>query len=164
MIDVMNDEQTPAPVQQWLSSLTERLMDSDTPDERFVKGTPIPPGLGAQADEYAAVREERLRIEKEAKAVKEREMEIYNCIMSTLDESTDTGASGKFYRVQRVEKEQNQVKDWQEVHNWILKNQNFEILGRSINQKAVREYFEGGEAIPGIEVVEVPTLSFKKVD
>jgi len=164
MLDVHGDPETPEPVKQWLAGLIERLQDADTPDERFMKGTQIPSGVGAQADEYSAVREERLRIEKVAAGVKEREMEIFNCILSTLNESTDTGASGKFYRVQRVEKETNQVKDWAAFHKYVQDNGAFELMQRRLNDKAVREQIEGGETLPGIEKAIVPTLSFRKVD
>lgn len=164
MLMVHGDEQTPETVKAWLAGLIERLQDADTPDQRFVKGTQLPQGVGAQADEYSAVREERLRIEKMAKEVKDRETEIFNCIMSTLDESTDTGASGKFYRVQRVEKEVNQVKDWPAFHKYVAENNAFELLQRRLNDKAVREQIEGGVVFPGVEETIVPTLSFRKVD
>lgn len=164
MLMVHGDAETPEPVKQWLAGLIERLQDADVPDERFMKGTLIPAGVGAQADEYSAVREERLRIEKVAAGVKEREMEIFNCIMSTLEESTDTGASGKFYRVQRVEKDVNQVKDWAAFHKYVQDTGAFELLQRRLNDKAVREQIEGGEMLPGVEAAKVATLSFRKVD
>lgn len=164
MLMVHGDEQTPEAVKAWLATLIERLQDAEAPDPRFVKGTQLPQGIGAQADEYSAVRDERLRIEKIAKEIKDRETEIFNCIMSTLEESTDTGASGKFYRVQRIEKEVNQVKDWGAFHKYVQETGSFELLQRRLNDKAVREQIEGGEAMPGVEATTVPTLSFRKVD
>jgi len=163
MLLVHEDPATPDPVKQWIADLVERLMDSETPDPRYVKGTDIPQGLGAQADEYAAVREERLRVQKEAEAIKSRETEIYNCIMSTLDESTDTGAMGHFYGVQRVEKDQVQVKDWDAMWKHIQTTGDFNLLQKRVNDKAVKELAEGGDAVPGAEIVKVPTLSFTKV-
>ena len=164
MMVIQQDDQTPKAVQDWLAGLIERLEDVDTPDDRFIKGTQIPAGVGAQADEYSAVREERLRVEKIAQGIKDRETEIFNCIMATLSESTDTGASGKFYRVQRVEKEVNQVKDWPAFYDYVQKNGSFELMQKRLNDKAVREQIEGGEVLPGVAVEIVPTLSFRKVD
>lgn len=184
---------TPAPVKQWLAGLISILEDSDIPDQRFVKGSPLPSAVGELADEYAMVRAERLRIAKEADAVKERETEIYNVIMSILDESTDTGASGKTYRVQRVEKDRINVVDWPTLWKWIAENDGFDMLQKRLNDKAVDDRF--GEAlvkardmvegylkdhpeadpdtvtkqaldhlgVPGIKAVKVPTLSFTKV-
>ncbi len=163
MLGVADDPATPEGVQDWINTLVVHLQDSDVPDPRFVKGGPIPETLGMMADEYAVVRAERLRIDKESKAVKERETEIYNCVMSTLDESTDTGASGTTYRVQRIEKDQPRVTDWPTLHAHIQATGSFELLGRSVNKKAVMEQIESGE-IPGVAVEPVPTLSFTKVD
>jgi hypothetical protein len=170
MLDVLNDEATPPPVQQWLSSLIERLQDSDSLDERFVKGTPIPTSIGAQADEYSVVRAERLRIEKEAAEVKKRETELYNCIMSTLDESPDTGAMGEFYAVQRVEKDQAQIDNtegdgtgWPKFWAYLQATGNFDLMQKRLNDKAIRDRVEAGETVPGVKVEKVPTLSFTKV-
>jgi hypothetical protein len=162
MLSVADDTSTPEPVKAWITSLVERLMQAGEPDERFMKGYEIPAGVGAQADEYSIVREERLRVQKEAEAIKARETELYNCIMSTLNESTDTGAMGKLYGVQRIEKDQVQVKDWDSVWQYIQQTGSFDLLQKRVNEKAAKERFENGEAVPGAEVVKVPTLSFTK--
>lgn len=163
MSAVYNDDVTPQPVKDWLAGLLHKLQEAPEKDPRFVKGTVIPASLGALADEYAVVREERLRIEKEAKAVKEREMELFNSALSTLEESADTGAVGENYSVQRVEKEVRGVEDWPTLWAYIRENNAFELLGKSINQKAVREQQEAGEKLPGIKTDTVATLSFRKV-
>lgn len=163
MLSVYNDDVTPEPVKGWLRGLLD-MLQQETKDPRFTKGTPIPTTVGAMADEYSLVREERLRIEKEARAVKDRETELYNVIMSTLDESADTGASGKLYRVQRVEKDRSNVKDWPALWAYIQTNGAFDLLQKRLNDKAYRDQIEAGETIPGVESEMVPTLSFRKVD
>lgn len=163
MLIVSQDENTPPAVVSWIDGLIERLMSAGQMDERFMKGSAIPEGVGAQADEYSVVRAERLRVQKESEEIKKRETELYNCIMSTLNESTDTGAMGKVYGVQRIEKDQVQVKDWDQVWAHIQKTGNFDLLQKRINEKAARERFEEDDAVPGAEVVKVPTLSFTKV-
>ncbi len=160
---VLNDPATPEPVIGWLNGLLVKLEDVGAPDPRFVKGGEIPASLGDLADEYAVVREKRLAEEKIAKATKERETELFNSALATLDESADTGAMGKEYAVQRVEKDVNNVTDWPALWKHIQQTGSFELLGKSINQKAVREQIEAGEAIPGIEQNKVATLSFTKV-
>lgn len=163
MLEVGDDEQTPEPVKAWITGLVERLMTVGELDERFMKGSVIPSGVGAQADEYSVVREERLRVQKLAESIKSRETEIFNCIMSTLNESTDTGAMGQFYGVQRIEKDQVQVKDWDAVWAHIQSTGSFDLLQKRLNDKAAKERGEEGEPVPGTELVKVPTLSFTKV-
>lgn len=162
MVSVAESADTPEPVREWLGSLVERLMDSDTPDERFVKGSEIPTGIGPKADEYMVVREHRLAMEKEARGVKDRETEIFNSIMSTLDESTETGGIGKFYGVQRVEKDVVNVKDWDSIWKHIQDTGDFNLLQKRVNDKAAKEMIEGGTALPGVSMEKVATLSFAK--
>lgn len=162
MVDVAQSPDTPEPVQAWLGALVERLMDSETLDERYVKGSEIPVGIGPKADEYMVVRDHRLALEKEARSVKDRETEIFNSIMSTLDESTETGGVGKMYRVQRVEKDVTNVKDWDAVWKHIQKTGDFNLLQKRLNDKAAKEMIEGGDALPGVAMEKVATLSFNK--
>jgi hypothetical protein len=164
MKNVIDSPETPPAVSSWLLGLLEKLVDADTPNPRFVKGSVIPTGIGEMADEYSEVRNERLRIEKVAAGVKARESEVYNVIMSALDESPDTGASGANYRVQRIEKERQNVKDWPAFWAYVQQHGSFELLQKRLNDKAVREQMEGGEMLPGISIEMVPTLSFRKVD
>lgn len=164
MVDaVAGDPETPENIKPWAQHLSDLLHGLTVPEERFVKGAQIPVSLGDLADEYSVVRQKRLDIEKDAKAVKEREMELYNSALETLNESSDTGAMGKLYAVQRVEKEVNNVADWPSLWKHIRENDAFELLGKSINQKAVREQIEAGEEIPGVEQNTIATLSFTKV-
>lgn len=162
---VAEDTGTPAGIRDWATGLLNMLRAPLEPTPQFTKGHALPAGIGALADEYAMVRDRRLSIEKEAAAVKEREMEIYNVILANLSESTDTGAAGKAYRVQLVNKERYNVKDWSEVHKFIQKYGMFELLQRRLADTAVKEYREvnNGQLPDGVATVEVPTLSFNKV-
>jgi len=164
MTTVINDESTPPPVKDWLVGLSERLMESAVPDARLVKGGPLPASIGAMADEYSYVRGARLRMDRETREVHDRETEIYNIIMSALDESADTGGSGQYYRVQRIEKDRPRVGDWAEVWQHIQKTGEFDLVQRRLNDKAIMERWEAGNQVPGVAVEKIPTLSFRKVD
>lgn len=160
---VTSDPATPEPVVAWATALFELINMIDVPDARFVKGSPIPESVGAMADEYSNVRIERLRIEKSAAQVKMRETELYNVVMSTLDESPDTGASGSTYRVQRIEKTRQVVKEWPELWKFIQATGSFDLLQKRLNDKAVNDQIEGGEPLPGVEAAVFATLSFTKI-
>lgn len=146
---VQESAETPDPVRNWLGNLMTAIEDLEIPDERFVKGSPMPESIGALADEYSIVRAERLRLQKESEEVKSRETEIHNVILSFLNESADTGASGKLYRVQRVEKEVVNVVDWPALWKYIAENDAFDMLQKRLSDKAVTDRFE--EALPGSE-------------
>ena len=137
---------------------------ADSMSGAFIKGGPVPNTIGAAADLYAEVRERRLAMEKQAEAVHDRETEIYNMILVGLSESTDTGASGQRYRVQRVEKDRLQTKDWDAFWAFVRQEGAFEMLQRRLGEKAVQEWVETkGSPPPGIEVAKVASLSFNKI-
>jgi hypothetical protein len=161
---IAGDASTPDAVRTWAGEMSDLLRAAEATDRRFIKGQPIPHTVGAMADEYSIVRTERLRLKKAMEAVQSRETEIYNCIMSTLDESADTGASGALYRVQRVEKDRTAVKDWPSLWAYIQANGAFDMLQKRVNDKAVKDLIEDGKTVPGVEITKVPTLSFSKVD
>lgn len=133
-------------------------------DERFVKGGPLPNSIGAQADLYAEVRELRLKMQKATDEVKDRETEIHNAILSALSESTDTGASGAHHRVQLVTKTRQHVKDWPSLFAFIRQYDLFDLLQKRLSDTAAREFVDTyKQPLPGVEDVEVPTLSFNKI-
>lgn len=168
--NVANDPATPAPVVEWLRGLSSQLFDAATPtqaveDPRFVKGEAMPTAIGPRADLYSEVREKRLAMEKAAAEVKARETEVFNSILSDLNESADTGASGKHHRVQRVMKEVKNVSDWPALWGHIRETGNFEMLQKRLSDGAVKDYAEnnGGTLPPGVTATEIPTLSFSKI-
>lgn len=55
------------------------------------------------------------------------------------------------------------VKNWKKFYSFIAKNTAFELLNKTINQKAVREYWEAGKKIPGTEKFQVKKVSVTKV-
>lgn len=166
---VASDPGTPAGVVAWANDLTEILTSPLVPVTPFQKGAQLPVGLGNQADEYALVRARRLELDKEAKAVKDRETEIYNCILSSLTETEtgDTGAAGATHRVQLVMKNRYQPGEagWPAIHAFIREHGMFELLQKRLADTAIKEYAEvNNGALPtGVEVAEVPSLSFNKV-
>lgn len=164
MKPVVVDEATPPAIRDWAANITDILQRPLEPVERFEKGSELPTGIGALADEYADVRQRRLALDREASAVKERETEIYKYILGALSESTDTGASGHHHRVQLVTKERYNPEDWAKVHAFIQETGSFEMLQKRLADGAVKEYFETHGKLPdGIATVDVPTLSFTKV-
>ena len=136
LLSVANSEGTPEGAKTWLIAKANALAAAEEVNPAHVRGATIPDSLGAQADLYAEVRQARLDKDKESAAIKERESEIYNAILSTLNESADTGASGQYYRVQRIEKTVLNVADWSAFHGFVKAIDGFEMLQRRINGRA----------------------------
>lgn len=163
MMEVASSDATPPPVRDWLTDLLRHIaLAEDNP--RWQKGAPLPSNIGALADEYAEVRDHRLEMDKAAARVKERETEIFNIILSALEESPDTGASGQHHRVQRVVKTVQNVADWPALYQFIQTTGAFEMLQRRLSDKAASEWAEANGALPpGVKAVDIATLSFTKI-
>lgn len=127
-------------------------------------GSPLPKSIGACADLYNDVRTVRLAMDKEAKAVKDRETEIREHIIANLGKSEDTGAAGKRYRAQIVVKDVVRVVDWGLLHSWIRKNDRFDMLQKRLGETAATDWIaEEKRMLPGCEVIKVPDVSITKI-
>lgn len=130
-------------------------------------GAPIPPNMGAVADEYALTRKFRLAMEKIVEPVKQRESELREHMIRNLektrDQGGDTGAAGRLYRVQIKDKETPKVSDWAAFHQFIAVNNRFDLLQKRTSDKAIMDMVEADQLPPGIETVLVPDVSVTKV-
>lgn len=126
-------------------------------------GAPMPKSIGLCADDYAAVRAIRLRMEKEVEAVKARESEIREHIISNLSKSDDTGAAGLKYRAQIVMKTKPKLSDWALLTQCVAETGRFDFLQKRLGEKAVEDMWEQGFDIPGIERMNIPDVSITKI-
>jgi hypothetical protein len=128
-------------------------------------GDPIPEKLGIVADHFREVRDLRLAMDKEVKEVKARETELNNHLIDNLatDDNADTGASGLKFRAQITTSEKATVDDWESVWDYVVANDRFDILGKSVNQKTIDEIWATGKKIPGISKMNAKKVSITKI-
>ena len=133
------------------------------PVDMLVTGAPLPKSIGLCADLYSDVRALRLAMEKEVEAVQARESEIRNHIIDNLSKSDDTGAAGKRFRAQIVMKVTPKATDWPKIWAYIAETQRFDLVQKRLGEKAVADMWEAGEAVPGVEKMNIPTVSITKI-
>lgn len=127
-------------------------------------GDPLPKAIGACADLYHDVRELRLLMEKEVEAVKAREAEIREHIISNLGVSDgDTGASGQRYRAQIVKETKPKAADWNKIWDYVYEQNRFDLLQKRLGEKAVEDLWADGIDIPGVEKMHIKTVSITKI-
>lgn len=131
--------------------------------ENYSAGAPLPPSVGLCADLYAEIRELRLAMQKEVDAVQKRESEIREHIINTLSKSADTGAAGKKYRAQIVTKETPRAADWDKVYNFVVATNRFDLLQKRLSDKAIKDMWDEGEEVPGVEKFKVVEVSITKI-
>lgn len=128
----------------------------------YEKGKPIPKSLGEVADHLKEVTLLRLEMKKEVDLVEAREKELRNYLVENLSDK-ETGVSGRKYHAQVKKSVKPIVDDWEEVYDYIVDNDAFHILGKSLNAKAVNEIWDDDKKIPGVSKMHAKTLSLTKV-
>jgi len=126
-------------------------------------GAPMPPSVGLCADEYHRVRELRLAMQKEVEAVKAREDEIETHIINNLSAGSDTGAAGLLYRAQIKPKTVPKLSDWAEFTFYIWQTKRFDLIQKRVSDTAVKEMWEAGETIPGVDKLNMKAVSITKI-
>ena len=125
-------------------------------------GDPLPKSLGQCADFYNEVKELRLAMAKEVKAIMDRESEIREHIIETLPVG-DRGAVGIRYKAIVTSDEKPTADDWDLIYDYIAENDRFDLLGKSLNAKAVQELWDNNVKIPGISKFNAKKVSITKI-
>ena len=123
----------------------------------------IPESLGACADRLYELKAEKSAAQKVVEAIEAEETAIKNYIIDELPKSNASGIAGTKARVTVVTKPVPRATDWMEVYNFILRNDRFDLLQRRLSDAAVKEMWQDGQSVPGVEPFNVITVSINKV-
>lgn len=123
----------------------------------------IPKTLGLCADLLYTTRANRLLLQKEVDALEEQEKLLKEHIINTLPKSDQSGASGKLANVKVLKKLVPQVKDWDAFYLYVGKNKRWDLMQRRLSDTAVKEMWDSGKKIPGVESFDAVTVSITKV-
>lgn len=123
----------------------------------------FPKAMGACADRLFELREKRLEMQKATDAVEAEEKAIKEYLIQNLPKSEASGVAGKLCRVTVITKQIPQVQDWDKFYAYIKKTGSFDLLQRRLTDTAVKERWEAGKKVPGVESFGAVTLSVNKV-
>lgn len=119
--------------------------------------------IGHRADFLYTADEDRLTLQREVDAMKKFLSKLEKWFIQNLPEGDATGIAGKVARVQIKQKERPSVMNWDKFYDHIRKNKAFELLNRAVNIKAVKERWEEGREVPGVEKFFYKDVSVTKV-
>lgn len=119
--------------------------------------------LADKADEYHTTREQRLAIEKQAKALQKQETELKNWLIDNIPKSEVTGVTGKLVRVSIVRKEKPAAEDWPALYAHMQETGEFDLVQRRVSETAVRARWEDGKDVPGVGHFHYVDVSVNKV-
>ncbi len=122
-----------------------------------------PRALGVLVDEFKVIEEERRKADKVAEALKVDETKVKAAIVAALKKNEVTVGGGLLYKVEMTQEDQPTVKDWPKFYAYIRENNAFEMLERRPGKAAIKERWEDGVNVPGIEKFPVDKLSITKL-
>ncbi len=123
----------------------------------------VPKRIGTCADKLYTLKKERIAAQKLVDAMKVNEQLLTAHIIDTLPKSNTTGVAGKLARVSVVTKAKASVKDWDAFYAYIHRHKRYELLNRAVSQGAVKEIWENGKEVPGVESFNAVSVSIGKV-
>lgn len=123
----------------------------------------FPKTLGACADKLFELRNKRLAGQTLVDEVEAEEKALKVHIIDNLPKSEASGVAGKLARVTVVSREIPQVKDWDKFYKYVKKTGYFDLLQRRLTDAAIKERWECGEEVPGVEHFKVTSVSINKV-
>ena len=123
----------------------------------------FPKALGACADKLFELRNKRLTEQKKVDEIASEETALKNYIIENLPKSEASGVAGKLARVTVVTKQVPQVKDWDAFYKYVKKTGSFDLMQKRLTDAAIKERWEAGKEVPGIEHFNVVSVSINKV-
>ena len=117
---------------------------------------------GALVDLLKEVEIARLAIQKQADPLATFAARIKDYFMQEYSTS-NTGVAGKFYRVQVKKNIAPKLVDSAKLYAHIKKKGEFDLLRQTLDATAVRERWDAGKAVPGVEQQEFKTISLTKI-
>lgn len=128
----------------------------------------LPKSLGACADLYKDLRDQRLLVDKLAAEWKAQETAVQEHIINNLSKTKEGGAVGQRYKAIITEGSTYKINDEKKFYDYVKKNGAFDLLQRRLNDKAVADRVDAlkgvaaKKGLPGLELFKFPKLSVTK--
>ena len=119
--------------------------------------------LAAKADRYYTLRQERLARQKEVDAMEAEEKALKAELIEEIGEQDARGVAGEVCRVTIVTKVKPVLKDFDALIAWVRRRNAWELMRHQVNDAAVKERWDAGQDIPGVEPFTVVDLSVNKL-
>lgn len=118
--------------------------------------------LGTAIDKLYELRSQRLDVEKVIKTMKSDELALRVHIKQMLDSINLDGAKGSAATAAVITSVDPVAKDWLQIYEFIRENDAFDMLQKRLSSMAVKERWESGILVPGIEKFDNWDLSITK--
>lgn len=128
--------------------------------EKFDKR--VPKKLGACADKLYKLRAARHEVQREVEKLRKIESALVDHLIKELPKDDAKGIVGKEAKAVIKTDEIPTAKNWDLVYKHVLKTGDFSLLQRRLSTAAIKERWEEGEKIPGVDVFTKISVSLTK--
>lgn len=119
--------------------------------------------LAQAVDEYYTTRELRLRKQKDIEELQKKEHELKAFLIENIGKSDAMGVCGKLMRATIKTTEVPSAKDWPSIYEYVRKHKAWDLLQRRLSVTAIRERWNDGVEVKGVERVLVPDISLTRL-
>jgi hypothetical protein len=123
----------------------------------------FPKAIGECADKLYELKAKRLVGQKLVDEVEAEEKALKAHIIEVLPKSEASGVAGKIARVTVVTRDEPQIADADAFHAYIVKSKRWDLMQNRLSPGGIKEIWEAGKKVPGVEPFKVVTLSLNKV-
>jgi hypothetical protein len=107
--------------------------------------------MGGTVDKLWAKREEKREAEAKVKVIEAEIASIEESLMERMDKEATTKSQGTKASVSVTQTTVANVTDWEAFHAYVAKNKYFHLLQKRVSDPAVRELWDGGKKVPGVQ-------------
>lgn len=125
------------------------------------KTTKVDP-LAALADAWQSKRQERLALQKQVDALQKEENDFKAQLIQGLQAATIRAIGGALGTATLTRKREPAMADWDTLYAHIQATGEFDLMYRRVNAAAVKERWEHGVEVPGVQAIEITDLSWSK--
>lgn len=123
----------------------------------------LPKTIGECADLLYETRQQRLELGRQLTEYEKLEAALKNRIIDELPKSNTSGVAGRVARVTVVTKEVPSIANWDDVLTYIKRTRNWHLLQRRLNTEAVKEIWDNGKEVTGVDHFKAVTVSINKL-
>lgn len=127
------------------------------------KPTLVPKAIGAAADRMYEVRQARYQMQKVVDRLQSEETALAEYLIRNVPKSEASGVAGRLARATINKKTKPRVVDWDKLWTYILKNKATDMLQRRVSDEAIQSRWEAKKQVPGVESIEIVSVSLNKV-
>ena len=119
--------------------------------------------MGSTIDSLWAKREEKREAESKVKVIESEIAAIEESLMERMDKEETSKSQGTKASVSITMATVANVEDWAAFHAFVAKNKYFHLLQKRVSDPAVRELWDAGKKVPGVQPFSKRKLNIRSL-